>query len=209
MRTINGGELTKQIQVTDYKRVLGDDGDGLTARQADLEALTSQFELTLTRLIAIGDTREGNMLRNPCLTSQPILEKVGCIMLHEDLGFKIDPGVQSQILVVGAGVAVRATMFAAAIRVHAIAEIHIRTVVCADDALGVIVEKPCRDATQLCEKIRIILEVGVIRYGMNAGDAVRRIDSRTAAMRSRPVVDLAHNGSFQANPAIRLNDSPW
>jgi hypothetical protein len=148
----------------------------------------------------------------PCITRQPVLQKLGGIVLHKDLGFEVDPSIQSQILVIGPGIAIRTTVFAAAIGIHALTEVHVRTVIFADDALGIVVQKLCRDATQLFEELGIVFEVGVIWYGMNAAEAIRRIDGGTAAMRSwqphRPFVDVAHNGSFQTNPVNRLNDSP-
>ena len=67
-------------------------------------------------------------------------------------------------------------MLAPAIRVHTVTEVDIGTIVFADNALGVIVEKLRRDAPQLFNEIGIVLKVGVVWHGVYATEAIRRID---------------------------------
>ena len=68
-------------------------------------------------------------------------------MLDQHLRFKVDPGVHAQRFMARPGVAIRAAMLAAAIRVDAEAETDVGAIVLPDYGLGVVGQEDRRQAS--------------------------------------------------------------
>jgi hypothetical protein len=94
--------------------------------------------LTLGRLIAVGDPRQGYRLRHPVLPSQEFPEQLGGVLLDQDLGLEVKTGVVPEELVGRPGIAIAATVGASTIWVDAIPEPHVGAVILGDNALGTV-----------------------------------------------------------------------
>ncbi len=123
------GKLLEQIDVPRHQRVLRNDPDRLPALGRHGHAATRDLELPLAGLVAIGDAGKGDQLRPPRGASEKIAEQLGRPIFDEHLCFEIEPGRQAQVLVVGSGVAIAATVGTAAVGIYAKAEAHVRAVV--------------------------------------------------------------------------------
>jgi hypothetical protein len=132
------GHLAQDVEVTDDQGVLGDEADRLLELGGNFQAATCQPELPLGRLIAIRVPRDGDGLGHPFRSGEELAEQLRGVLLDEDLGLEIEPGVQAQVLVSRAGVAIAAPMAASAVRIDAVAEGNVGAVVLGDDAPGAV-----------------------------------------------------------------------
>src|SRR2546426_4435982 len=141
-----------------------------------LQATTSQLQFALDRLVTIGHSAHGDDLRLPFWRSQFPSQQLRRVLLHHDLGFEVEAGGEAEEFVERARVAIDATVLAAAIRIHAGFEAHIRAVVVIDDGVRVVPE-------ELRRRRRFVGVVPVrVRFQRDLLEAVRRIlDGATGA----------------------------
>ena len=94
--------------------VFGDHRHRVAEIGEHLEARPRRLQLPLDRLVAIRHTAAGEHLRSPRPACQLALQQLGGARLHHDPALEIEPGIESQILVVRAGITVGTTVLAAA-----------------------------------------------------------------------------------------------
>lgn len=100
----------------------GDDADGVAVSGTNLETLARQMERRLDRLVAVGVAGKGDQLAFPAVSVELGLEQGGSVGLDHDLAIEVRSRAEVEVLVRGPGVAVRAGMETAAVRVDAPAE---------------------------------------------------------------------------------------
>ena len=130
-------ELREQIDIARDQMILGDDADGIAELRQDFQALAGDLQLTLDRLIAIGDAADGDRARLPLGRIELFAQQLRRIFLDEDFGFKIQAGGEAEVFMRRPRVAVDAPVLAAAIRVDRLVEMDVGRVVARDDALRV------------------------------------------------------------------------
>ena len=132
------GQVPKQVDISQYQGVLGDESHRLPELRSHLQTPAGQLELALSRLIAVGDTRQGYRFRHPVLPSQEFPEQLGGVLLDQDLGLEVKTGVVPEEFVGLPGIAIAATVGASTIWVDAIPEPHVGAVVLGDNAPGAV-----------------------------------------------------------------------
>ena len=133
--------LTENIDIAGDERILRDDADRVAKLAADFEAPPCDLQVALDRLIRIGDAAEVHRGRLPFLGQEFAAQQFRRIVFHHDLGFEIEPGREAEILVIWPSVAIGAAVLAAAIRIDAVREADVGTVVVGDDRARVIDEE--------------------------------------------------------------------
>ena len=158
------GEFGEEVAIAGDEGVFGDDGDGLAKFDADLEAAAGDAKVAFGGLIAVGDTAHRDVLRCPAWRRKFGAEKFGRASFHHDLGFEIEAAAPAKILVGGAGEAVGATVFAAAVGIETHGERDVGAVVFREQGFGAIDE-------ELGARVRV-RGVGAIRVGGERGEVV-------------------------------------
>jgi len=163
--------------------------------QGDFQAAAREPKLPLDRLIAIGDTGNGDGFRPVAIASQPVPEQLRRPFLDEDPGLEVQAGAQFEVLVRRPGEAVAAPMRAAAIHIQAVAERNVRTVVLADDVPGIVGKVLGADGVLVGAGFRVVLEIfeifEVIDH-LEAREAIGRVDVRAAPARRRRLLGVRH-----------------
>ena len=124
----------KQVDVAFDQRVLGDQGERMPCFRQYLDQLSGDAELAFDRLVGIGIDAQRDRLGHVAGLGQLLAQQFGGIGLGEDLRLEIQPRRQVQVGVRRPRETVRATVLAAAIRVHRLLETHVRGSIAADDA---------------------------------------------------------------------------
>jgi len=132
------GQVPKQVDISQYQGVLGDESHRLPELRSHLQTPAGQLELALSRLIAVGDPGQGYRLRHPVLPSQEFPEQLGGVFFDQDLGLEVKTGVVPEELVGLPGIAIATTVGASTIWVDAIPESHVGAVILGDNALGTV-----------------------------------------------------------------------
>ena len=126
------------LEIAQDERALRDDGDRVAKLDTDFEARAGQAQRRFHRLITIGDSGEDDELAHPRRFQEGLAQEGRGVPLDHQLGLKVRPGPEPQVLVRRARIAVRTGMETAPVRIHAPSERQIGTVVVAQDRSGVV-----------------------------------------------------------------------
>src|SRR6185503_16074607 len=107
--------------------------DGIAKLRENGDAAPRDPELSLDRLIRIGDAADGDRLRLPAFLVQLFAEQRRRIFLDHDLRLEVEARGKAEVFVRRPRVTVDAAVLAAAIRIDAGFEADVRTVVGGDD----------------------------------------------------------------------------
>lgn len=176
---VEAGEFGEDVEVAGDEGVFGDDENRVAEFGADLEALAGETKVALGGLVAVGGATHGDGLRLPFFRGEFATEEFGGAEFDQDLGFKIESAAPPEVFVVGAGEAVGAAVFAAAVAVETVGEADVGAVVFGQEGLGGVVEElRARRGAFVVGAV-----VGEFRGGFDveAFEAVGRVDARAAA----------------------------
>lgn len=132
------GEALQEVDILHNSSRLGDDGAGVLEAFEDFEHGAGEAERALDGLVGVGVGAEcegGGLVAG---LSELLFEEGGDIGLVDEAGFEIEAGGVAEEGVAGAGVAIDAAVFAAAIGVDRAIEADVRAVVPGDRGAGVI-----------------------------------------------------------------------
>ncbi len=124
-----GRQPREELGVAPDHRALGDDRDGISKLEEDLEACARESERGFERLVAIGDAAQRHPLAAPSSRVELAAKHLGDVLLDDDLPLEVGAGAPPEVLVVGPRVAIRAAVVAAAVGVEAPAETEVGAVV--------------------------------------------------------------------------------
>jgi hypothetical protein len=135
---LNPGQFAEEIDVAGDEVVLGDNGDGVAELREDFEATAGDLEFSLDGLVGIGHPAADEGFGLPAGAIEFAGEEFGSVFFDHEAGFEIETGVEPEVFVVGTGVTVGATVFAASIGIEAGLHGDIGAGVGGDDGPGVV-----------------------------------------------------------------------
>src|SRR4029077_13957710 len=119
-------QVGQYVRVAPHQRTLGDDADRVAEVAADLEASAREAVDRLGRLVAVGHAGKDDRVALPRPARQLAAQQLRRVDLRDDLAVEVRARAPAEVLVRGAGIAVRAGMEASAVRVDAVAEADVR-----------------------------------------------------------------------------------
>src|SRR5690606_29947732 len=103
-------ELREQVDVAGDQEVLRDHADRVSKLEQYLQTAPSEPKATFRGLVAIRGTAQGDHLWFPFRGCEGVAQQCRRVPLHHDLGLEIEAAAPAQVLVIRAGVAVRAAV---------------------------------------------------------------------------------------------------
>lgn len=131
-------EVTEEVCVAGDEVIFRDDGDWVAESGEHFKAATGDFEFSFDGLVGIGDAAADERFWLPRWMVEFVGEEFGCVFLDDDAGLEVDSGIEAQVFVVRAGVAIGASVFAAAVGIEAGLNAEVGAVVGGDNGLGII-----------------------------------------------------------------------
>ena len=113
------GEVAEEVEVPGDEVVFGNDGNGVAEMSEDFEAAPGDLELSLDGLVRVGDAAADEGFGLPGGTVEFAGQEVGGIFFDHQAGFEVQARVESEVFVIGAGVAVGATVLATPVGIEA------------------------------------------------------------------------------------------
>jgi hypothetical protein len=109
------------------------------------------------------------------------------ILLDDDFGFEVEARREAEVLMRRSGIAVRTTVLAASVRVHAGREAHIWAVVARDYRAGGFQQQLRGDQRFATGRFRVVGAIAVIvsRRVVNSIESIRRVGYRAATAKAK------------------------
>ena len=162
-------ELHEQVEVAGDQVVLRDDRHRVAELGQDLQTAPRDPELSLDRLVRVGDAGEHDDLGFPARAQERLSQQFRRTVLDQYPALEVQSGGETEVLVRGTGVAVDAAVLAAAVGVQAVLEADVGRVVAREDRLRVVPEQLGRRRLAAFGKALARFEVDVEPFEAVAG----------------------------------------